>query len=121
MRRVEEPFLAFTSRNIRTLPILKRFLPWNWFRSSTGAEGLADQYERYLVHGVLTELPTRPRFVFCATDMAFGVNWVLDSGGIRFAGGRLGDYQAGYLSPLPAWPLARAVAASSCFPPVFNL
>jgi len=120
VRRVEEPFRAFTSRNIRTLPILKRFLPWNWFRSSTGAEALAGQCERYLTRRKLTELPDRPRFIFCATDVAFGVNWVFDSGGLHSSEGRLGDYQAGYMSPLPARPLAQAVAASSCFPPVFN-
>jgi NTE family protein len=46
--------------------------------------------------------------------MAFGVNWV-------FERSRMGDYRAGYAAPPPAdWPLARAVAASSCFPPVFN-
>lgn len=120
VRRVEEPFRAFTRRNIRTLPILMRWLPWNWFRSSTGAEALVSQYERYLTRRRLNELPDRPRFVFCATDMAFGVNWVFDSGALGSSAGRLGDYQAGYMSPLPARPLAQAVAASSCFPPVFN-
>src|SRR5262249_7045244 len=33
---------------------------------------------------------------------------------------RVGSYQAGYLVPAPPWPVARAVAASSCFPPVFD-
>ena len=33
----------------------------------------------------------------------------------------MGDYELGYKSPPPSdWPLARAVAASSCFPPVFR-
>jgi NTE family protein len=45
--------------------------------------------------------------------MAFGVDWV-------FQRSRIGSYQAGYVKPVPPWPLARAVAASSCFPPVFN-
>jgi NTE family protein len=46
--------------------------------------------------------------------MASGVNW-------EFARDRVGDYQVGYVTPPPTdWPLARAVAASSCFPPVFN-
>jgi NTE family protein len=46
--------------------------------------------------------------------MAFGVNWV-------FERDRAGDYLIGYLIPPPEdWSLARAVAASSCFPPVFN-
>jgi NTE family protein len=50
--------------------------------------------------------------VFCATDMVFGVSWV-------FERRRVGSYQAGYLVPAPHWPVAKAVAASSCFPPVF--
>jgi NTE family protein len=60
----------------------------------------------------LPELPESPRYVFCATDLVFGVNWI-------FERARVGDYQAGYLDPAPSWPVADAVAASSCFPPVF--
>jgi NTE family protein len=45
--------------------------------------------------------------------MVFGVNWI-------FRKDQIGDYQAGYVRPAPDWPLARAVAASSCFPPIFN-
>jgi len=111
--RVAAPFRAFTARNLRTAPILKRLLPWNWFRSSTGVEALAAAYEDRLTRLRLTELPESPAFVVNATDMAFGVNWV-------FERRRIGSYQAGYLRPAPPWPLGRAVAASSCFPPVFN-
>lgn len=111
--RVAAPFRAFTARNLRTAPILRRLLPWNWFRSSTGVEGLAAAYEKRLTKLRLTDLPDAPVFVVNATDMAFGVNWV-------FERRRIGSYQAGYLRPAPPWPLARAVAASSCFPPVFN-
>jgi hypothetical protein len=46
--------------------------------------------------------------------MAYGVNWV-------FERGRMGDYQAGYRKPPAAdYPLGLAVAASACFPPLFN-
>jgi len=31
-----------------------------------------------------------------------------------------GDYRAGYVTPLPRIAIARAMAASSCFPPVFE-
>jgi NTE family protein len=41
------------------------------------------------------------------------VNW-------EFARERVGDYQAGYMAPPAEYPLARAVAASSCFPPIFS-
>src|SRR5712692_2288303 len=110
---VEQPLRTFTARDRRTWAILKRFLPWNWFRSSTGVESLAAGYEEHLTRLRLRELPAEPHFVLCATDMAYGVNLV-------FQRERMGDYQAGYLEPPAEWPLARAVAASSCFPPVFN-
>jgi NTE family protein len=70
-------------------------------------------YGRHLTNLMLPDLPENRAFVFCATDMVFGVSWV-------FERRRVGSYQAGYLVPAPRWPVARAVAASSCFPPVFD-
>jgi NTE family protein len=110
--RVARPFRAFTSRNIRTAPFLGRLLPWNWGAKRSAVDLLAAAYERHLTRLRLPELPARPEFVFCSTDMSYGVNWV-------FSKRQIGDWQAGYLRPAPDWPLARAVAASSCFPPVF--
>ena len=108
------PVRAITRRNIRTPAVLKRLLPWNWLRTSTGVEALAAAYERHLTPLKLVQVPAAPGFVFCATDMAYGVNWV-------FQRSRVGDYQVGYKKPPDgSFPLARAVAASSCFPPVFN-
>ena len=118
--RVEGPFHGIAMQNVRTWPIVNRLLPWNWLRDSTGVETLASQYERYVTRLKLTDLPDRPRFLINATDVSFGVNWVFDSLTRDATKGRAGDYQAGYLRPLPDWPLARAVAASSCFPPIFN-
>jgi len=106
-------FRALTARNIRTWPILRRLLPWNWLRTSTGVETLAGIYQSRLTGLMLEQLPERPRFILCATDMSYGVNWV-------FERSRMGDYQVGYVKPPPSWPLGRAVAASSCFPPIFN-
>jgi NTE family protein len=117
---IEATFRGIAGRNIRTWPILNRLLPWNWARDSTGVETLAAQYERHVTRMKLPELPSRPRFLINATDVSFGVNWIFDSLMHDGLNGRAGDYQAGYLRPLPDWPLARAVAASSCFPPVFN-
>ena len=111
-REVGSPLRAFAARNIRTPAILRRLLPWNWFRTSTGVEALAEAY-RGVTAFSLPDLPERPNFLLCSTDMAFGVNWI-------FERRRLGDYQAGYATPPAGYPLARAVAASSCFPPVFN-
>jgi NTE family protein len=45
--------------------------------------------------------------------MSYGASWI-------FSKTRVGDWQVGYLRPGPDWPVARAVAASSCFPPVFG-
>lgn len=115
---------TFTSRNVRTPAISNRLVPWNWPRTSAGVRGLEKQYNRYLTDQLgLVELPLHPRFVFSATDIVFGVNWVFDSNYHRSGqakGPDMGNYQAGY-GPFPSdWPLARAIAASSCFPPVFN-
>jgi NTE family protein len=109
---VAGPLRAFSGRNIRTPAIVRRLVPWNWFRTSTGVEALADTYRDVTRHS-LPQLPEYPNFLFSATDMAFGVNWI-------FERRRMGDYQAGYAVPPSGYPLARAVAASSCFPPVFN-
>src|SRR5262249_23545236 len=71
----------------------------------------------------LHALPSHPRFVFCATDIVFGVNWI-------YSHDAVGDYLAGYTKSGPSGPhpqgsdpdisVARTVAASSCFPPVFS-
>lgn len=112
-REVGDPLRAFTRRNIRTGAVARRLLPWNWFRESTAVQAIARTYEAHLTPLKLAGLPERPEFVLCATDMAWGVNWI-------FTKARMGDYQAGYMTPPPDFPLARAVAASACFPPVFN-
>lgn len=112
---VAAPFRRFTRRNIRTPAILRRMAPWRWRRSDAAVRGLERSFDRHLTGGRrLAELPRSPRFVFCATDLVFGVNWV-------FERRKVGDYLAGYSSALAReYSLARAVAASSCFPPVFN-
>jgi NTE family protein len=114
-QKVAEPFRRFALLDIRTGPILERWLnPGKILRPLTTVEALARIYEKKLTDLKFSQLPRRPRFIFCATDMAFGVNWV-------FERERAGDYQIGYIRPAPAdWLLARAVAASSCFPPVFG-
>jgi NTE family protein len=111
-RDIAQPVRRFTARNVRTPAILRRLLaPWD---SSAGVRGLIKGYAAALPPGAtLASLPERPRFVFCATDLCFGVNFV-------FERARVGDYRLGYTSPPADWHLARAVAASSCFPPIFN-
>ena len=113
--RVARPFRDFTSVNIRNAPVLKRaLLPWNWLNSSVQVESLAAEYTKRLTRLRLAQLPESPEFIYCATDLAFGVNWT-------FERSQMGDYQAGYVRPSsPDWLLAKAVAASSCFPPIFD-
>ncbi len=105
-------FRRVVRRDVRTGPLLERLRPGNWLRPQCSVLALAALYERHLTGLRLGDLPERPRFVLCATDMVFGVNWV-------FERGRVGSWQAGYAAPPPDWLLSRAVAASSCFPPLF--
>jgi NTE family protein len=112
--QVADPFRAFTRRDLRTGPLLRHYLlPWNWFRPDSPVKALEANYFKHLTKLTLHELAERPRFVFCSTELTFGVNWV-------FERERMGSYLAGYVKPAPGWPVARAVAASSCFPPIFN-
>lgn len=111
---IAEPLRSFTKRDLRTGAIFKRLWPWNWVKGSVAVEELAKRIEKNLTNIRLKNLPDHPRFAFCATDMAFAVNWVFEKTG-------MGDYQVGHIMPVPEdWPLARSVAASACFPPVFN-
>lgn len=111
--RVARPFRAFTERNLRTWPMLKwLLLPWNWRNPSTAVEELGHRYEKGLTPLLLTDLPPRPRATLCATDLTYGVAWT-------FSRDAMGDYQLGMRSP-GDWKVGRAVAASSCFPPVFD-
>jgi NTE family protein len=110
----ESELVGLCRTNIRTGALLARLLPWNWPDPAAPVKALIRRYDRWLGGRRLTALPERPDFVFCATDMAYGVNWT-------FARGRVGSYQAGHVSPVPdRFTVARAVGASSCFPPVFS-
>jgi NTE family protein len=109
---VAEPFRAFCSRDFRTLPILAHAL-WNWVWPDPLVWHLERRYRQRLTALALKDLPEVPRFVLCATDLTFGVSWEFSRAGAR-------DYQAGYLPAASEWPLARAVAASASFPPLFG-
>ncbi len=110
--QVARPFQAFCTHDLRTAPMLKGLLPWNW-NGPAAIERVAALIDSRLTLGDLRTLPPRPKFVLCATDMAFGVNWV-------FERGRMGDYLAGYARYDQAFPLSLAAAASACFPVLFS-
>jgi predicted acylesterase/phospholipase RssA len=109
---------------------------WAIRKPSLSVESLRELYVKHLLKDQedvpLDEVVPQDRplaFCFNATDIIFGARWVAERH--RHRGKyqhRVGSYRAGYgrfegKSPLPPerrWSLARAVAASSCFPPVFG-
>ncbi len=86
------------------------------FLPGTIADHVADKYDSLVFHGrTLQDLPADdagPRFVINATNVQSGVL-------IRFSRPYIRDYRVGQVLN-PALPLARAVGASSAFPPVLS-
>lgn len=70
-------------------------------------------YRKHLYgDATLQQLPDEPRFVINATNIQTGALW-------RFMKPYMADYRVGMIDA-PQTPLARAVAASSAFPPVLS-
>ncbi|HKG24472.1 MAG TPA: patatin-like phospholipase family protein [Thermomicrobiales bacterium] len=112
---VAEPLRKLMGTNIRTGAILARFRPNNWFNPNAGNDSLAARLGSDAILRPVSELPPRPRFIFCATNLRLRSQWVVDSGA-----NHVGDDKIGYISPIPAeWTIARAAATSSCFPIAF--
>jgi NTE family protein len=111
---VARPMRDFTRRNIRTGAALRGFHPFRLFDQNAATDALAASYAEGPAPGRLDELPVRPRFVICASDMRFREQWVFDSAG------KIGSASAGSFPPTGEWTLARAVAASSCVPGPFR-
>lgn len=106
---VSKPVHAFCSLDIRRWLALEAVIP-----GTHNSSGLAKQYDKHLTDGkLLAKIPSTPVHVFCSTDLAYGVNWM-------FKEKECGDYQAGFQDTPSDWTLGTAVAASSCFPPVFK-
>ena len=78
---VARPMRAFVGRDIRTKTALRGFHPLRWFDQNAAIEALAKRYAAGPAPGRLDELPARPRFVICASDMRFREQWVFDSAG----------------------------------------
>lgn len=78
---------------------------------------LADSYDRDLFHSKkLFDLSAGPRVYFNSTNLATGNMFFFVAGGGRDC--EMGDYELG-VTPASGFPISRAVAASSAFPPVF--
>jgi NTE family protein len=115
--QVAIPFRAFTQANLRTRPLLKWLaLPWNWATTSLPVEDMTRSFERTLTPLQLKDLPERPQFLFCSTDMTFGCNWVFGKDQIE----DFREEQQHRLFSSGGFSLGRATAASACFPPVFD-
>lgn len=110
--QVAVPVRSLTRKDMRTVPFVAH-LPYNWLLPDPRARHLVALCEKHLSSVALERLPDRPRFVFCATDVAFGSSW-------ESSKERTGSFHSGYLKDGAAWPLGRAVAASACFPPIFG-
>lgn len=111
---VVDPIRQFTNHDLRTGPILRRLRPQNWFRPSAAVLGLREHYLNQVTKMARSALPITPRFIFCATELTHGVDFI-------FERGRAGTHQRRYFDDeAGGWDVARAVAASSCFPPVFQ-
>jgi NTE family protein len=106
---VGRPVREFCSFDIRRWLALEAVIP-----GTHNSIGLAKEYDKRLTGGkMLARIPDAPVHVFCTTDLAYGVNWT-------FTKQTCGDYQAGWQPTPPDWRVSLAVAASSCFPPVFR-
>lgn len=105
---VVEPIRELARRTIDAEAIIGGIL----FPGSIG-EKVAAAYDKHLFHGAtLQDLPDAPRFVINATNVQSGVLW-------RFSKPYMGDYRVGRIAN-PNFSLAKAVAASSAFPPVLS-
>ena len=105
---VAQPLRAFCSRTIDAGAIATGiFSPF-----TSAAEEIEEEYAERLLGKRLDQLPDEPVFVFNSTNMQTGRSF-------RFMKKYMGDYRIG-LVRAPTLPLARAVAASSAFPPVLS-
>lgn len=106
---VSQPMRQFCSRDIRRWLVPEALIP-----GTHNSSGLAKQYNEHLTNErLLRDIPATPVYIFCSTDLSFGVNWM-------FKKNQSGDWQAGFQDTPADWSVATAVAASSCFPPIFQ-
>ena len=104
---VVDPLRAFCKQQIDSVAIGEGLLtPWK-----SVSDVIAAKYQELFPIG-LNQLPDTPTFVFNATNLQTGRDF-------RFSKAYMGDYLLG-LIPTPSLPLAKAVAASSAFPPFLS-
>jgi NTE family protein len=112
---VTTPMRELAQHNVRTLTVLKALRPWNWFKRDVQIDALAERLaDGPTGRARLADLPARPRFIFCSSEMQFRSQWTFDSGDRRFGSEPSGHANFG------DWTIARAAASSSCLPGVFS-
>jgi NTE family protein len=105
---VVEPLRKFCRQQIDTMAVGEGLLvPWK----SIGDE-VESKYHDQLFQIGLDALPDSPRFIFNSTNLQTGRDF-------RFSKLYMGDYLLGLIWN-PSVPLAKAVAASSAFPPFLS-
>lgn len=105
---VGEPLRAFCRMSIDARAGIE-----GWLSPFTSAgEEIEKAYREHVVDKRLDQLPDSPVFVFGATNLQTGRSF-------RFGKKYMGDYRIGLVDN-PTLPIARAVAASSAFPPVLS-
>ena len=112
---ISKPFRKFVRKDIRT-GLFMRHVGWNWLASGPRAKGYERVFAKRLTGRNLVELPDKKdgvEFIFLATDMKYGVSW-------KFTQDNVGQYVSGHWSTPETMPIAKAVAASACFPPIFG-
>lgn len=99
------PLLAFASRRVDVRAVTRALIP-----GVSAAREVERAYRTHVVgNATLASLPVRPRFTYLAVHLGSGAPWTFDrSGGESEPIGRLRDDRI---------PLARAMAASSAYPP----
>ena len=106
--QVVDPIRKLANQTIDVWAVLAGFVTLGRFGALTDWF-----YSRHLFGGeTLQNLPDRPRFVFNATSLQSGVLW-------RFSKPYMRDYRVGQILA-PQVKLAKAVAASSAFPPFLS-
>jgi len=113
---IRDPLVAVCTHNIRTKPILKSLFTLGKQRQAV--DYIEKHYQELLTDQTLGDLPISVDFIFCASDIVFSTMWYYRR--MTSANRRTGNHRAGWLRDWENIPVAQAVAASSCFPPVFS-
>ena len=113
---IRDPLVKLCKVDIRTMPILSSMA--QFWKSGVAVSKTEENYRRLLTDQTLGDLPESVDFIFCASDLVFSTIWYYrrKTSNAR----RTGNHRAGWLKEWEDIPVARAVAASSCFPPVFG-